>query len=116
VLKQAEVGAPVAERMPQVGITGQKLYRSGKSSTKELATDLRLRIREIAQARVRYGYREIRVLLNREGWKVATSIFPGPGSASDFPGKAWNSLSQPGSGCLKARFSSSAAPTTRFWP
>ena len=31
---------------------------------------LRLRIREIAQARVRYGYREIRVLLNREGWKV----------------------------------------------
>jgi len=54
------------------------------SRTKELATDLRLRIREIAQARVRYGYRKIRVLLNREGWKVATSIFPGPGSASDF--------------------------------
>jgi putative transposase len=31
---------------------------------------LRLRIREIAQTRVRYGYRKIRVLLNREGWKV----------------------------------------------
>lgn len=31
---------------------------------------MRLRIREIAQARVRYGYRKIRVLLNREGWKV----------------------------------------------
>ena len=29
-----------------------------------------LRIREIAQARVRYGYRKIRVLLNREGWDV----------------------------------------------
>jgi putative transposase len=29
-----------------------------------------LRIREIAQARVRYGYRKIRVLLNREGWNV----------------------------------------------
>lgn len=29
-----------------------------------------MRIREIAQARVRYGYRKIRVLLNREGWKV----------------------------------------------
>jgi transposase InsO family protein len=26
--------------------------------------------REIAQTRVRYGYRKIRVLLNREGWKV----------------------------------------------
>ena len=29
-----------------------------------------MRIREIAQTRVRYGYRKIRVLLNREGWKV----------------------------------------------
>jgi transposase InsO family protein len=27
-------------------------------------------MREIAQARVRYGYRKIRVLLNREGWQV----------------------------------------------
>ena len=29
-----------------------------------------MRIREIAQARVRYKYRKIRVLLNREGWDV----------------------------------------------
>ncbi len=29
-----------------------------------------MRIREIAQARVRYGYRKMRVLLNREGWDV----------------------------------------------
>ena len=29
-----------------------------------------MRIREIGQSRVRYGYRKIRVLLNREGWKV----------------------------------------------
>ena len=33
-------------------------------------TELRMRIREIAQTRVRYGYRKIRVLLNREGWDV----------------------------------------------
>src|SRR5260221_5585677 len=33
-------------------------------------TALRMRIREIAQARVRYGYRKVRVLLNREGWNV----------------------------------------------
>jgi len=32
--------------------------------------DVSLRIREIAQTRVRYGYRKIRVLLNREGWQV----------------------------------------------
>ncbi len=39
-------------------------------SSKDPQTALRQRIREIAQARVRYGYRKIRVLLNREGWKV----------------------------------------------
>jgi len=39
-------------------------------SQKDPQTALRFRIREIAQARVRYGYRKIRVLLNREGWKV----------------------------------------------
>lgn len=32
--------------------------------------ELRMRIREIAQTRVRYGYRMIRVLLNREAWKA----------------------------------------------
>jgi putative transposase len=31
---------------------------------------LRGRIKELAQARVRYGYRRIHVLLRREGWKV----------------------------------------------
>ena len=36
-------------------------------SIRETRTALRLRIREIAQTRVRYGYRKIRVLLNREG-------------------------------------------------
>jgi putative transposase len=29
-----------------------------------------MRIREIAQARVRYGYRKVLALLNREGWRV----------------------------------------------
>jgi len=38
------------------------------SSQKNPWTVLRMKIREIAQARVRYGYRKIRVLLNREGW------------------------------------------------
>jgi len=32
--------------------------------------DLKKRIREIAETRVRYGYRRIHVLLRREGWKV----------------------------------------------
>jgi putative transposase len=32
--------------------------------------DLRSRMREIAQARVRYGYRRIHVLLKRDGWQL----------------------------------------------
>jgi putative transposase len=39
-------------------------------SHKDPRTELRMRIREIAQTGVRYGYRKIRVLLNREGWQV----------------------------------------------
>ncbi len=37
-------------------------------SCRDPKTALRQRIRELAQARVRYGCRKIRVLLNREGW------------------------------------------------
>jgi putative transposase len=43
-------------------------------STEEPRTALRLRIREIAQARIRYGYRKIRVLLKREGWNVGKKL------------------------------------------
>ena len=32
--------------------------------------ELRLRVRELAASRVRYGYRRIHVLLRREGWPV----------------------------------------------
>ena len=129
VLKQAELGVPVAELIRQVGITEQTLYR-WKKQCKGLETDhvagcavkkvvtpsrrrpvvsylqgtyrvserracrvaripvstfryesrleprtaLRMRIREIAQVRVRYGYRKIRVLLNWEGWTVGKKL------------------------------------------
>ena len=33
-------------------------------------TAIRMRLRELAAARVRYGYRRLHVLLRREGWKV----------------------------------------------
>ncbi len=42
-------------------------------SHQEPWTELRMRIREIAHSRVRYGYRKIRVLLNREGWTWAST-------------------------------------------
>jgi putative transposase len=37
-------------------------------------TELRARIREIAQSRVRYGYRKVLVLLRREGWPVGKHL------------------------------------------
>ena len=43
-------------------------------SIREPRTELRLRIRDIAQVRVRYGYRKILVLLKREGWKVGKKL------------------------------------------
>lgn len=39
-------------------------------SIKDPRQDLRIRMREIANTRVRYGYRRIHVLLKREGWRL----------------------------------------------
>jgi transposase InsO family protein len=56
----------------------------GTGSTQEPRTALRLRIREIAQARIRYGYRKIRVLLKREGHHAGVQIdFSRPGKPTD---------------------------------
>lgn len=43
-------------------------------SHRDPRTALRQRLRERAQTRVRYGYRKIRVLLNREGWAVGKNL------------------------------------------
>lgn len=56
-----------------------KVLRIGRTTyryeeRREQWTELRLRMREIAQTRVRYGYRMIRVLLNREGWNVGKDL------------------------------------------
>lgn len=52
-----------------------EVLRAGRStyhyvSRSSSQADLRQRIREIAETRVRYGYRRIHVLLRREGWEV----------------------------------------------
>ena len=41
-------------------------------STADPQTALRIRLRDLANARVRYGYRRLHVLLRREGWKINT--------------------------------------------
>ena len=40
------------------------------ASVKDQRHDLRSRMRELAQARVRYGYRRLHVLLRRDGWQL----------------------------------------------
>jgi putative transposase len=63
----------VSERRAcRVGRLNRGTYRY--TSHKSPWTVLRMRIREIAQARVRYAYRKIQVLLNREGWGVGKSL------------------------------------------
>jgi putative transposase len=41
-----------------------------RKSTRDEQADLRIQIRDIAEARVSYGYRRILVMLRREGWRV----------------------------------------------
>jgi putative transposase len=43
-------------------------------TVREPRTELRLRLREIAQVRVRFGYSKILGLLKREGWKVGKKL------------------------------------------
>lgn len=43
-------------------------------SIRDPLTALRMRMRELAQARIRYHYRKIRVLLIREGWQVGEKL------------------------------------------
>jgi putative transposase len=43
-------------------------------SRKDPHTALRIRMNDIAKARVRYGYRRIQVLLNREGWNIGKKL------------------------------------------
>jgi putative transposase len=43
-------------------------------SIRDPLIELRLRLRELAQSRIRYGYRKLRVLLLREGWKVGKKL------------------------------------------
>lgn len=57
-----------------------RLLRTTRSSVsdrsrKDPLTALRQRMRALAQTRVRFGYRRLRVLLQREGWTVGKERF-----------------------------------------
>jgi putative transposase len=63
------IGFKVSERRAcQVIGIRRSSYRY--QSTAQDQNPLKMRIRDIAAARVRYGYRRVHVLLRREGWQV----------------------------------------------
>jgi putative transposase len=69
VVRYFRAGFRVSERRAcrVVGIP-RSSYRYRSAARDQTA--LRLRIRELAATRVRYGYRRLHVLLRREGWRV----------------------------------------------
>lgn len=67
------VAYPISERRACRTVRGARATYHYPSH-RDPRTALRQRIREMAQARVRYGYRKIRVLLNREGWAVGQHL------------------------------------------
>ncbi len=52
------------------GVTGFPRTTQRYRSRRDPQTGLRMRLKELAAARVRYGYRRLHVLLRREGWQV----------------------------------------------
>ena len=69
MIRYMETHYAVSERRAcAVGMCSRSLYRY--ESRRDPRADLRNRIREIAHTRVRYGYRRVHVLLEREGWSA----------------------------------------------
>ena len=52
------------------GVTGFARSSQRDRSTADPQDELRQRLKELAAARVRYGYRRLHVLLRREGWPI----------------------------------------------
>ena len=56
-----------AQSVPGYGF-GRASHRY--TSRRDPAVELRMRLKELAESRVRYGYRRLHILLQREGWQV----------------------------------------------
>lgn len=79
ILRQAELGMSVSDIVRQLGISEQTFYRWKKQyaeylhSRKDPKLPLRQRLKELAQVRLRWGYRRLHVLLKREGFKLGVN-------------------------------------------
>ena len=68
-MKKLQVGYQVSERRACC-VLGHSRSTQRYQSTRDDRAALRIRIRDLASTRVRYGYLRIHVLLRREGWQV----------------------------------------------
>ena len=55
-------------------LTRQHRSTQRKPSKRDPRLDLRQRMHEIAQTRIRYGYRRIQIMLRREGWPISRNL------------------------------------------
>jgi len=55
-------------------LTRQHRATQRKPSRRDPRTALRLRMREITQTRIRYGYRRVLTMLRREGWSIGKKL------------------------------------------
>lgn len=55
-------------------LTRQHRSTQRKPSTRDPRTEIRQRMHEIAQTRIRFGYRRIHVMLRREGWQIGRKL------------------------------------------
>jgi putative transposase len=69
VVRHLRTAYDVSERRA-CGATGFARSSQRYTSRRDPQTALRMRLKELAVARVRYGYRRLHVLLRREGWSV----------------------------------------------
>ncbi|MGI9428543.1 MAG: IS3 family transposase [Bythopirellula sp.] len=69
VVKRLQAAYKVSERRACRVIGGARSTHRYQSQRDERA-ELRIRLRDLAASRVRYGYRRLHILLKREGWQV----------------------------------------------
>ena len=68
-MTQLQVRYGVSERRA-CGVIGQPRNTQRYQSIRDDRAELRIRLRDLARTRVRYGYRRLHILLKREGWQV----------------------------------------------
>ncbi len=69
VVQFLQVGFHVSERRACAEVDVRRSSHRYRSTASD-QTALQMRLRDLAAARVRYGYRRLHVLLRREGWHV----------------------------------------------